>query len=293
MKQADIAMYQAKNAGRNTVRFFDPDMQRKLLALSKLEKELRDATSKEQFELFYQVQVNHLNQPIGAEALIRWRHPSKGIISPIEFIPVAEKNGLILPIGEWVLNQACKQLALWQKNKATAYLTLAINVSSKQIGQINFSQLVKNTAAKYEINPNLLKIELTESLLQENLQETTKRMKECNDSGFNFSLDDFGTGYSSLQYLKKLSFYQLKIDQSFIRDFKNHKDNQAILLTILGIAKSLKMVSIAEGVETIEQLKYLKKHGCQQFQGYLFSKPICAVKFTRLIENWNNHSLNV
>jgi diguanylate cyclase (GGDEF)-like protein/hemerythrin-like metal-binding protein/PAS domain S-box-containing protein len=292
MKQADIAMYQAKNAGRNTVRFFDPDMQRKLSALSKLERELRNATSREQFELFYQVQVDDLNQPVGAEALIRWRHPSQGVISPLEFIPLAEKNGLILPIGKWVIDQACQQLALWQENKVTADLTLAVNVSSKQIGQKDFSQLIKAAVTKHEINPNRLKIELTESLLQENLLETAKRMKECNDSGINFSLDDFGTGYSSLQYLKKLSFYQLKIDQSFIRDCQNHKDDQAILLTILGIAKSLNLVSIAEGVETLEQLKYLKKHGCQQFQGYLFSKPIPIAQFTYLIENWDSHTFN-
>ncbi|MEH6446700.1 MAG: EAL domain-containing protein, partial [Oceanospirillaceae bacterium] len=217
----------------------------------------------------------------------RWHHPLKGLISPLKFIPLAEKKGLILPIGEWVLDKACQQLVLWQKNIKTSELTLAINVSSKQLSQSDFSGIIKKAVVKYEIDPKKLKIELTESLLQGDLANTAVKMNELNDFGIHFSLDDFGTGYSSLQYLKKLPFYQLKIDQSFVRDSTNHENDKAIVLAILAIADSLNLCVIAEGVETIAQLKYLTDHGCRQFQGYLFSKPLPIVHFNRLVEN--NH----
>jgi diguanylate cyclase (GGDEF)-like protein/hemerythrin-like metal-binding protein/PAS domain S-box-containing protein len=283
MKQADIAMYQAKVAGRNTLRFFDPTMQEEISKRAKLETELFDAVKHNYFKLFYQIQVNHLQQPIGAEALIRWQHPDKGIINPIEFIPYAEESGLIVPIGQWVIETACKQLKRWQNNPATRELTISINVSCKQFSQPEFVDQVIDTINRYAIDQSKLKMELTESLLLDNIDTTIIQMHALGKLGIQFSLDDFGTGYSSLQYLKKLPLYQLKIDRSFVSELLTDKSDQSIIRTIISMAQSLGFSVIAEGVETIEQRQFLQKEGCLNYQGYLFSKPIPIEEFEQLI----------
>ncbi|MCW3172120.1 bacteriohemerythrin [Shewanella subflava] len=285
MKQADIAMYQAKVAGRNTLRFFDPTMQEEISKRAKLESELFDAVKHGHFKLFYQIQVNHQQQPVGAEALIRWLHPQKGIIPPAEFIPYAEESGLILPIGQWVIETACQQLKQWQSHPATKALTISINVSAKQFRQPEFFDQVIDIINQYDIDPTLLKMELTESLLLNDVSNTIVQMHALGKLGIQFSLDDFGTGYSSLQYLKKLPLYQLKIDRSFIRDLITDKSDQSIVKTIISMAQSLSFSVIAEGVETIEQRQFLKSEGCLHYQGYLFGKPLPIEEFAQLVDS--------
>jgi len=279
VKHADIAMYQAKRAGRNTMRFFDPLMQEAIDTRADLERELRKAIDKQQFELYYQIQVDQLNKPLGAEALIRWIHPERGMIPPFNFISLAEETGLILPIGEWVLDTACAQIKAWQSNELTRDLTISINVSAKQFYQNNFVSQVYASVDHHEINPSLLKLELTESMLLENIEDTIVTMTALKEIGIRFSLDDFGTGYSSLQYLKRLPLTQLKIDQSFVRDIVCDSSDKAIVRTIIAMAKSMELEVIAEGVETRDQQELLLKIHCKQFQGYLFGKPITIGEF--------------
>lgn len=284
MKQADIAMYQAKNAGRNTLRFFDPQMQIAITARAALEEELRKALEKQQFHLYYQVQMDEKNKPTGAETLIRWIHPERGFISPVQFIPLAEETDLILPIGLWVLETACAQLKAWEQNESTRELVLSVNVSPKQFRQVNFVTQIKATVQHYAINPTRLKLELTEGMLVENIRDIITAMHALQETGIQFSLDDFGTGYSSLQYLKKLPLNQLKIDQSFVRDMVADGGDNAIVQTIIAMARSLKLDVIAEGVETAEQKELLYSYGCTHYQGYLFSKPLPIDQFDMLLE---------
>ena len=279
MKQADIAMYQAKKAGRNTLRFFDPKMQETVDDHAALESDLRSALVQQQFQLHYQIQVDSSHHPFGAEALIRWIHPERGLVSPAQFIPVAEETGLILPIGRWVLETACAQLKTWEQNVLTHNLTLAVNVSSKQLHQADFVDQVKAVLQRYGIKPNLLKLELTESMLVDSIEDTIAIMDALNDVGVHFSLDDFGTGYSSLQYLKKLPLDQLKIDQSFVRDIVTDNNDKAIVKTIIAMAHSMNLDVIAEGVETEAQRQFLLDEGCIHYQGYLFSKPLPIAEF--------------
>ncbi len=274
LKCADIAMYQAKNLGRNALCFFDPHMQHAINERVALEEELRKAIYRQQFELFYQIQVQSDNQIIGAEALIRWQHPERGAISPAEFIPLAEETGLIVAIGHWVLETACAQLKLWEKASGTQNLVLSVNVSPKQFFQIDFVQQVQLSIHNHAINPHRLKLELTESTLLENIEETIYTMNALREMGIRFSLDDFGTGYSSLQYLKRLPLDQLKIDQSFTRDLATDANDQAIVRTIIAMTISLNLDVIAEGVETEQQRHFLIDNGCLHFQGYLFGKPL-------------------
>jgi diguanylate cyclase (GGDEF)-like protein/PAS domain S-box-containing protein len=282
-KQADIAMYQSKKAGRNTMRFFNPQMQDTINERAALEGELRKALENRQFNLHYQIQVDSSHRLLGAETLIRWRHPERGLVSPAQFIPLADETGLILPIGQWVLETACAQIKAWQNNPLTRDLVLAVNVSAKQFHQADFVALVQATVQRYAINPKLLKLELTESLLLDNVEDTITTMITLKEIGIRFSLDDFGTGYSSLQYLKRLPLDQIKIDQSFVRDITFDSSDREIVRAIIAIAFSLNLEVIAEGVETKEQRQLLLENGCTLYQGYLFSKPVSIEQFEALL----------
>ena len=279
LKQADIAMYQAKKAGRNGMRFFDPRMQDAINAQAALEGELRQALEKHQFHLYYQVQVDGTGRRFGAEALLRWIHPERGLVSPMEFIPLAEETNLIVPIGHWVLETACAQLAAWARDPATRALSLCVNVSPKQFHRRDFVTSVLSAVQGHGIAPALLTLELTESLLLDNIEDTIATMNALGRIGVRFSLDDFGTGYSSLQYLKRLPLHQLKIDQSFVRDIAVDGSDLAIVQTIIAMARSLNLGVIAEGVETEEQRQLLIGRGCTEFQGYLFGRPMPIAAF--------------
>ncbi len=279
LKQADIAMYQAKKDGRDTLRFFDPHMQLAINSKAILEREIHKAIELQQFQLYYQIQVNDvqrdgLRRPLGAEALIRWNHPVRGVISPVHFIPMAEESGLILRIGQWVLDTACAQLKKRGCDNQTRHLVLSVNVSARQFHQNDFVSQVRSVVDHYAIDPKLLKLELTESLLLGDIDETVEKMDGLNRIGVRLSLDDFGTGYSSLQYLKLLPLDQIKIDRSFVRDIATDQNDAAIVQTIIAMAGSMGLDVIAEGVETEAQHKFLELHGCHAFQGYLFGKPV-------------------
>ena len=284
MKQADIAMYQAKKAGRNTLRFFDPKMQDTINARAILEDGLRNALAKHEFQLYYQIQVDSSHRPLGAEALIRWMHPERGLVPPVQFIPLAEETGLILPIGQWVLETACTQLKKWQQGDLTRDLVLAVNVSAKQFRQVHFVAQVQAVVQRHAINPALLKLELTESLLLDDVEDTIATMNALSGIGVQFSLDDFGTGYSSLQYIKQLPLHQLKIDQSFVQDIVFDSSDKAIVRTIIAMAHSMSFNVIAEGVETEAQRLCLLNKGCTHYQGFLFSKPVPIEQFEALLK---------
>jgi len=274
LKRADAAMYQAKDKGRNTLCFYDPDMQLAVERKVKLHTDLRSALELNQLSLHYQIQVDSQRRVIGAEGLLRWNIPNVGLISPAEFIPIAEETGLILPIGTWVIETACKQLKAWERTNFAQDLRLAINVSAKQFRQPNFVNEIKNIIKKTEANPNRLKIELTESVVIDDAEDTALKMHQLRALGVRFSMDDFGTGYSSLTYLKNLPLTQIKIDQSFVRDVDIDASDAEIVKAIILMAQALDLNVIAEGVETEEQFALLSQYGCKQFQGYLFSKPV-------------------
>jgi diguanylate cyclase (GGDEF)-like protein/PAS domain S-box-containing protein len=284
LKQADIAMYQAKKAGRNTLRFFDFEMQNTINARVALEGELSKALELKQFHLHYQIQIDSLYHPIGAEALIRWMHPKLGLVSPDQFIPLAEETGLILPIGKWVLETACAVIKAWQQNELTRDLVLAVNVSAKQFHQPDFVSHINETLRQHGIKASLLKLEITESMLFEDIDAIIAIMNALKQVGVQFSLDDFGTGYSSLQYLKSLPLDQIKIDQSFVRDLGTDSNDEALVRAIIAMAHSLNLEVIAEGVETEHQREFLLRNGCTQYQGYLFSKPLALEKFEALLK---------
>ena len=283
LKQADIAMYQAKNAGRNTLRFFDPEMQNSITARVSLEDELRKALELQQFQLHYQIQVDSSYLTLGAEALIRWIHPLRGLVPPDQFIPLAEEVGLILPIGNWVLETACAQLKSWEQNALAFDLVLAVNVSARQFHQPGFVAQVHDAVQRHAINPKRLKLELTEGMLLDNIEKAIATMSALNEIGIQFSLDDFGTGYSSLQYLKRLPLDQIKIDRSFIRDINTDDNDKAIVHTIVAMARSLNIHVIAEGVETEEQRQLLLDRGCNHYQGYLFGRPVPIERFDEVL----------
>ena len=285
LRQADIAMYQAKKAGRNTLRFFDPQMQDNINARAILEGELRKALENQQFDLYYQIQMDSSHRPLGAEALTRWLHPERGLVLPDQFIHLAEETGLILPIGQWVLETACAQIKAWEQNALTRNLILAVNVSAKQFHQTDFVDQVQAAVRRHAINPIQLKLELTESMLLEKVEDTIVTMNALKEIGVRFSLDDFGTGYSSLQYLKRLPLHQLKIDQSFVRELASDSSDRAIVRTIIAMAHSLNLDVIAEGVETEGQRHLLLGKGCTHFQGYLFGKPVPIEQFEELLKH--------
>ncbi|MDP3086713.1 MAG: EAL domain-containing protein [Methylotenera sp.] len=285
LKQADIAIYQSKSEGRNTFKFIDPKIQEAIVNRADLERELRKAIQHNQFQLYYQVQVSSSGEALGAEVLIRWNHPERGMISPFNFIPIAEETGLILPIGQWVLETACARLKTWQQNPLTQDLSIAVNVSARQFHQVDFVAQVLSTIARHDIDPSHLKLELTESMLVYSLDDIIIKMQALSKMGILFSLDDFGTGYSSLQYLKRLPLDQLKIDQSFVRDVVTDANDRSIVRTIVTMAHSLDINVIAEGVETNEQRQYLLDIGCKHYQGYLFGKPMLINEFEALLSN--------
>jgi diguanylate cyclase (GGDEF)-like protein/PAS domain S-box-containing protein len=284
LQQSDIAMYQAKAAGRNTVRFFDPKMQAAVDARANTEQLIKNALSNNLFELHYQLQINSDGQVLGAEALLRLHHPTKKYIPPMEYIPVAEETGLIVHIGNWVLNTACQQLNAWQKQPSTEHLSIAVNVSSIEFKQPEFVDNVLRAIKASDIDPKQLKLELTETMLVEDIDDIIVKMNQLKDTGVQFSLDDFGTGYSSLQYLKQLPLDQLKVDQSFVRDLEDDPQDRSIVKTIISMAKGLELDIIAEGVETVEQQKMLLAFGCPNYQGYLFAKPMPIKDFNALIQ---------
>ncbi|HXR40460.1 MAG TPA: PAS domain S-box protein [Terracidiphilus sp.] len=280
LQQADIAMYQAKAAGRNTMRFFAPALQAAVNARAAMEDDLRVALQTSQFVLYFQPQIDR-NRLAGAEALIRWKHPWRNILPPGEFIPLAEETDLILPLGKWVLEAACAQIAAWAGHKPAARLSLAINISARQFRQPDFVEQVLSALERTGANPRNLRLELTESMLVESVEEVIGKMTELKAHGLRFSLDDFGTGYSSLAYLKRLPLDQLKIDRSFIRDILREESSAAIAQTIISLSRAMGLPVIAEGVETEEQRDFLARLGCHAFQGYLFSRPLPLDEFQK------------
>jgi diguanylate cyclase (GGDEF)-like protein/PAS domain S-box-containing protein len=282
LKQADLAMYKSKEAGRNALRFFDQDMEVVVARRAALESDLRAAVQGQQFLLHYQAQVEG-GRMTGAEVLVRWQHPQRGMVSPAEFIPLAEETGLILPLGHWVLETACRQLAVWASRPKMAHLGLSVNVSAHQFRQADFVDQVLAVLAKTGANPQRLKLELTESLLVHDVEQIIEKMFALKARGVGFSLDDFGTGYSSLSYLKRLPLDQLKIDQSFVRDVLSDPNDASIARTIIALAQSLGLGVIAEGVETAAQRDFLAKSGCHAYQGYFFSKPLPLDRFEAFV----------
>lgn len=287
LKQADLAMYQAKSAGRNAVCFFDPEMQAVVTAKAALAADLRQAWRENQFLMDYQPQVGPDGRMTGVEALLRWEHPQRGIVGPATFIPTAEETSLIIPLGRWVLDMACAQLAAWANRPDRRHLSIAVNVSARQFRHPDFVDEVMSAIATAGIAPHKLKLELTESLLADGIEVTVAKMSSLKDMGVTLSLDDFGMGYSSLSYLKRLPLDQLKIDREFVKDILTDANDAAIARTIVGLAQSLHLDVIAEGVETEAQRNFLAQQGCHAYQGYLFCKPLGIDKLEAFMESLN------
>ncbi|SDO25724.1 putative bifunctional diguanylate cyclase/phosphodiesterase [Vreelandella arcis] len=278
---SNAAVHLAKLSSPNGLRFYDPAVQAELEAKTELEHDLRLAIERQEFVLVYQSQVDNFGRIIGAEALIRWEHPRHGFVSPGTFIPLAEETGLIVPIGNWVLEAACEQLVDWANDEHTKHLTLAVNVSAKQFQQPDFVDTVSSALTKSGASAQRLKLELTESTMIGKIDEIIARMHQLKALGVSFAMDDFGTGYSSLQYLKRLPLDQIKIDQSFVRNLHQDTDDKAIVQTIIAMGHSLGLNVIAEGVETLEHWRYLNDLQCHAFQGYYFCKPISAIEMVK------------
>ena len=283
LKQADLAMYQAKAIGRNTLRFFDASMQAAVDERVALERDMRSSLELGDFMLHYQIQVTGNGCVTGAEALVRWRHPRRGLVPPNAFIPMAEATGLILPLGAWVLRSACERLAAWGRLPGLSELTLAVNVSEQQFRQPDFVDHVLQIIDQTGASPTRLKLELTESLLAQDIEDISSKMMALREHGIHFALDDFGTGYSSLSYLKRLPLAQLKIDQSFVQEILTSPNDAMIARTIVALADSLGLTVIAEGVETADQRQFLVENGCNHFQGYYFGRPADAEVLERRV----------
>ncbi|ADX47272.1 diguanylate cyclase/phosphodiesterase with PAS/PAC sensor(s) [Paracidovorax avenae ATCC 19860] len=279
LKQADIAMYQVKAQRGNALCFFDPQMQVVISQRARLESDLQAAIAAQEFVLYYQPQFSRAGEVIGAEGLLRWKHPERGLIAPGEFIAVAEESELIVPIGQWVLRTACAQLAAWSGDPRLAGLHIAVNVSARQFRHPDFVTSVVEALQHAGVKPHLLELELTESLVLDNVDDSVAKMHLLRTKGVRFSVDDFGTGYSSLAYLTRLPLHQLKIDQSFVRNLGKRPTDDVIVQTIIGMARNLDLEVIAEGVETQEQRDFLDRHGCDLYQGYLFARPMPAQDF--------------
>ncbi|SFU31178.1 putative bifunctional diguanylate cyclase/phosphodiesterase [Pseudoduganella namucuonensis] len=274
LKRADLAMYQSKAGGRNMANWFEPGMAQRVAARAALEADMRHALNARQFELHYQPQCDLEGRMSGAEALLRWHHPRRGHVPPIEFVHLAEETGLIVPLGRWVLDSACRQLALWAADARTAGLRMAVNVSACQFLRPDFVDQVLAVLAETGAPARRLKLELTESLLLSDLDGTIGKMERLRQTGIGFALDDFGTGYSSLAYLHRLPLEQLKIDRSFIWDAQDARHGGAIVRTIAALGKALQMEVMAEGVETAQQRDFIAEVGCRSYQGYLYSRPL-------------------
>ncbi len=281
IKQAELALHQAKQHNKNRLCFFDPKAEQLALEYLGTHIEMEEALRNDGFELYYQAQCNSNHQVIGAEALLRWKHPIKGLISPAIFIPVAERTRLILPIGYWVLRQACLQLAEWQKNESTRHWVLAVNVSAQQFHQTDFVAQVHHCLTQASAKPEKLKLELTEALMVEDIDSTIKKMNRLRNIGISISLDDFGTGYSSLSYLRQLPLSQIKIDRSFVEKVETDPTDTAIVRSVISLGQAFNLEVIAEGVETAEQLALLRNLGCINFQGYFFGRPMPSTDFLR------------
>lgn len=287
LKQADLALYQSKGAGRNAIRFFNPEMQAAIDSRSAMESAMRNSLQQKEFQLFYQPQINEDGRITGVEALLRWFPDNQVSINqsqlmPAQFVPLAEDTGLIIPLGLWVMQTACAQLKSWEQNPLTCDMQIAINVSARQFHQPDFFDQIRDSLKLSGANPALLKLELTESVVLEDIEEVIGRMQKIKALGVAFSLDDFGTGFSSLSYLKRLPLDQVKIDQSFIRDVTSDSNDAAIVRAIIAMCQSLGMQVMAEGVETQAQLDFLKDSGCTRYQGFLFGKPM-PIEELRLI----------
>ena len=267
-------MYQAKEAGRNTTRFFDPKMQDKINAHAKMERGLYSALENQEFTLFYQPQVDAYGRCIGVEALLRWQHPTQGLIPPGKFIPIAEATGQIIEIGRRVFLQACQQQVLWQQSESKAQLEIAVNVSARQFHDNNFVTEIQQCLQETGANPKRILLELTESILLQDINEVIGKIRALQKLGLQFSLDDFGTGYSSLAYLKRLPLTQLKIDQSFVRDILTDKNDRTICRSVIALGRSMGLRVLAEGVETQAHWQLLRADGCEEAQGYWFAKPL-------------------
>jgi diguanylate cyclase (GGDEF)-like protein/PAS domain S-box-containing protein len=288
VQHAEMAMYQAKSAGRNSIRYFDPVMQHRVTSHAAIENDLRHAIEQQQLHLYYQMQVDANHRPLGAEALLRWIHPERGLVLPSLFVPIAEESTLILEIGHWVLDTACRQLSVWAESNETRDLTLAVNVSAKQFAVPDFVDQVANVLKVHKVNPARLKLELTESVLLEDMAATVQKMHALKKLGVTLAIDDFGIGYSSLSYLKQLPLDQLKIDQGFVQGITEDGSDAMLVQTIIDLATNFRMNVIAEGVETQAQLTFLKHHECMAFQGFLFGMALPVKEFERLLHRIAN-----
>ncbi|MDH5479162.1 MAG: EAL domain-containing protein [Nitrosomonas sp.] len=285
LKRADTAMYEAKNAGRNTLRFFDPVMQNTLEQRIQLEKELGIAQEKQEFKLYYQLIINNEQKIVGAEALLRWQHPKQGVLEPNEFLSLIENNGMIIPIGDWIIKEGLEQLHRWQQSETLKAMTLSINISAIQFQKENFVSKLKTLINDLNINCNNLFLELTESSLIYDIENTTNKIDELKSMGIRFSIDDFGTGFSSLSYLKSFKLAQLKIDRLFVRDILTDQDDLTLVKTIIDMGRNLGLDIVAEGVENKQQLQILQTAGCIKYQGYWINKPMSEDKIHALIKS--------
>lgn len=293
IKHADAALYKAKFKGRNNYHFYHPAINSQASELLILENSLHSALEKDEFNLFYQPQVNIITgEIIKMEALLRWRHPQLGLISPDKFIPITEENGLIVPIGEWVLRTACKQNKIWQEALGLPHLSIAVNLSIRQFQQYDLVSTVKQILEETEMHPHCLELEITESLAAHNIDFTKSVLNELHDIGVSISIDDFGTGYCSLSYLKNFPINSLKIDKSFVCDLVNNKNDTAITSAIIALAKGLNLSVVAEGVETEEQRNLLRMLECDVMQGYLFSPPVSSDDATKLLKRYKFHAFS-
>ncbi|MDQ7968664.1 MAG: GGDEF domain-containing phosphodiesterase, partial [Oxalicibacterium faecigallinarum] len=285
IKHADIAMYRAKETGRNNFQFYTSEMNERALERLRIEGDLRLAIERDEFLLYYQPQVDLVSKKIiGVEALIRWQHPELGMVPPARFISLAEETGLIVPIGNWVIREACRQSKVWQ-DEGFIGLRTAVNLSARQFAQQNLVQSIQDALTTTSLLPASLEIELTESLVMADVEQAIGILRDMKTLGVQLSIDDFGTGYSSLSYLKRFPIDVLKIDRSFVNDITTDPDDAAIVTSIISLAHSLRLSVIAEGVETREQLDYLQQHGCDQIQGYFFSRPVTAEFMTQMLRD--------